>query len=176
MVPVHYTWDEIPYPSGPEIQQIDGHLFAYWYKGPQLEGYAIPLKPRPSADPTNSRTPYSFHKVDLAYLLTSSGSFSQPAIPTFSSYSKNTLSSSAENQPSKNRSKDWRQEEKGMTEDKMVGWHYWLSGPVGASSGRRRRSGKPGVLQSMGSQRGGHEWVTEQQQQAGKWICRSPSW
>ena len=49
MVPVHYTWDEIPYPSGPEIQQIDGHLFAYWYKGPQLEGYAIPLKPRPSA-------------------------------------------------------------------------------------------------------------------------------
>ena len=22
--------------------------------------------------------------------------------------------------------KDWRQEEKGMTEDKMVGWHYWL--------------------------------------------------
>ena len=24
--------------------------------------------------------------------------------------------------------KDWRQEEKGMTEDKMVGWHHWLSG------------------------------------------------
>ena len=24
--------------------------------------------------------------------------------------------------------KDWRQEEKGMTEDEMVGWHYWLSG------------------------------------------------
>ena len=24
--------------------------------------------------------------------------------------------------------KDWRQEEKGMTEDKMVGWHYWLDG------------------------------------------------
>ena len=22
--------------------------------------------------------------------------------------------------------KDWRQEEKGMTEDEMVGWHYWL--------------------------------------------------
>ena len=22
--------------------------------------------------------------------------------------------------------KDWRQEEKGMTEDKMVGWHHWL--------------------------------------------------
>ena len=24
--------------------------------------------------------------------------------------------------------KDWRQEEKGTTEDKMVGWHHWLSG------------------------------------------------
>ena len=24
--------------------------------------------------------------------------------------------------------KDWRQEEKGMTEDKMDGWHYWLNG------------------------------------------------
>ena len=23
--------------------------------------------------------------------------------------------------------KDWRQEEKGMTEDEMVGWHYWLN-------------------------------------------------
>ena len=23
---------------------------------------------------------------------------------------------------------DWRQEEKGMTEDEMVGWHHWLSG------------------------------------------------
>ena len=24
--------------------------------------------------------------------------------------------------------KDWRQEEKGMTEDEMVGWNHWLSG------------------------------------------------
>ena len=24
--------------------------------------------------------------------------------------------------------KDWRQEEKGMTEDEMVGWHHWLEG------------------------------------------------
>ena len=24
--------------------------------------------------------------------------------------------------------KDWRREEKGITEDKMVGWHHWLSG------------------------------------------------
>ena len=24
--------------------------------------------------------------------------------------------------------KNWRQEEKGMTEDEVVGWHYWLDG------------------------------------------------
>ena len=24
--------------------------------------------------------------------------------------------------------KDWRQEEEGMTEDEMVGWHHWLYG------------------------------------------------
>ena len=24
--------------------------------------------------------------------------------------------------------KDWRQEEKGMTEDEMAGWHHWLNG------------------------------------------------
>ena len=24
--------------------------------------------------------------------------------------------------------RDWRQEEKGTTEDEMVGWHHWLNG------------------------------------------------
>ena len=24
--------------------------------------------------------------------------------------------------------KDWRQEEKGVTEDEMIGWHHWLNG------------------------------------------------
>ena len=37
--------------------------------------------------------------------------------------------------------KDWRQEEKGMTEDRMVGWHHWLDGheieqPLGDSEGQ----------------------------------------
>ena len=27
-----------------------------------------------------------------------------------------------------NAGKDWGQEEKGMTEDEMVGWHHWLNG------------------------------------------------
>ena len=58
--------------------------------------------------------------------------------------------------------KDWRQEEKGMTEDEMVGWHHWLDGhEVWVNSGSWWWTGKPGVLQSMGSQRVGHNWVTE---------------
>ena len=36
---------------------------------------------------------------------------------------------------------------------------------IWASSGRWWRTGKPDVLQSMGSQTGGHGWVSEQQQQ-----------
>ena len=24
--------------------------------------------------------------------------------------------------------KDWKQEEKGVTEDEMIGWHHWLNG------------------------------------------------
>ena len=36
---------------------------------------------------------------------------------------------------------------------------------VWASSGRWWRTGKPGMLQSMGLQRVGHNWVTEQQQE-----------
>ena len=51
---------------------------------------------------------------------------------------------------------DWQQEEKGTTEDKMVGWHHQLNGYeftwVWASSGHWLRTGRPGVLQSMGSQ------------------------
>ena len=39
--------------------------------------------------------------------------------------------------------KDWRLEEKGMTEDEMVGWHYWLDGHAfeqtpGAGDGQER--------------------------------------
>ena len=58
---------------------------------------------------------------------------------------------------------DWRREKKGMTEDDMVGWHHWLSGRwVWASSGSWWWTGKPGVLQSTGSQRVRHDLVTEQ--------------
>ena len=45
-----------------------------------------------------------------------------------------------------------------MTEDKNVGWHYRLNGheseqALGDSEGQ---TGKPRMLQSMGSQRAGH--------------------
>ena len=50
-------------------------------------------------------------------------------------------------------------------------WDVWMASPtrwtwVWASSGRWWRTGKPGVLQSMGLQRVGHDWATEQQQMA----------
>ena len=55
--------------------------------------------------------------------------------------------------------KDWGQEEKGMTEDQMAGWHHQLYGlefewTPGVGDGQ-------GGLRFLGSQRVGHNWVTE---------------
>ena len=58
--------------------------------------------------------------------------------------------------------KDWRQEEKGMTEDETVGWHHHLNGRwVWVDSGSWWWTGRPGVLWSTEFQRVGHDWVTE---------------
>ena len=66
----------------------------------------------------------------------------------------------------------------GGQDSRMASLTQWTC--VWASSRRWWRTGKPGVLQSMGSQRVRHEWVTEQQQQQmnssiiGRtccWIC-----
>ena len=57
--------------------------------------------------------------------------------------------------------KDWGQEEKRTTEDEMVGWHHWLNGRVWVNSGSWWWTGRPGVFRFMGSQRVGHDWVTE---------------
>ena len=54
--------------------------------------------------------------------------------------------------------KDWRWEEKGMTEDEMVGWHHQLDGH---EFGSWWQTGRPGVLRSMESQKVRHDWVTE---------------
>ena len=58
--------------------------------------------------------------------------------------------------------RDWGQEEKGMTEDEMAGWPSptrWMW--VWVNSGRWWWTGRPGVLQFMGSQRVRHDWATE---------------
>ena len=69
--------------------------------------------------------------------------------------------------------KDWRLEEKGMTEDEMVGWTIswsptqWISWSptqwicVWINSGYWWWTGRPGMLHFMGSQRVGHNWATE---------------
>ena len=59
--------------------------------------------------------------------------------------------------------KDWRQEEKGTTENEMVGWHHQLNGhefelALGDSEGECMQ---PFVLQSMKFQRVRHDWATE---------------
>ena len=62
-------------------------------------------------------------------------------------------------------------------EEDNRGWNDWMTLPtqwtwVWASSERWWRTGKPGVLQSIGLQRAGHNWVTEQQQIS---LWRAPS-
>ena len=61
--------------------------------------------------------------------------------------------------------KDWGQEAKGVTEDEMVGWHYRLYGHEFKQTGRKWRTGKSWVLQSMELQRVRHNLATEWQQQ-----------
>ena len=61
--------------------------------------------------------------------------------------------------------KDWGQEEKGMTEDEMASWGWMASLTqwtwVWVNSGSWWWTRRPGVLRFMGSQRVGHDWVTE---------------
>ena len=69
--------------------------------------------------------------------------------------------------------KDWRQEEKGMTEDEMVGWHHWLDGhefeqALGDGEGQGSL-----VCCNPRDHRVTQYWVTEQQQQSNisnQWV------
>ena len=61
--------------------------------------------------------------------------------------------------------KDRRQEEKGATEDEMIGWHHWLYGlefeqPPGVGDGQ----GGLACCSPWGSQRVRYEWATELKQ------------
>ena len=58
--------------------------------------------------------------------------------------------------------RDWGQEEKGMTEDEIAGWHHWLDGLwLWVNSRSWWWTGRPRVLWFMGSQRVRHDWATE---------------
>ena len=57
--------------------------------------------------------------------------------------------------------KAWSQEEKGKTEDEVVGWHHHRWTWVWVNSGSWWWTGRPGVLQSMGSQRVRHNRMME---------------
>ena len=57
----------------------------------------------------------------------------------------------------------WERLKSGEGNDRR--WNGWMASPTQwTSSGRWWRTGKPGVLQSMGSQTVGHDWAIEQQQ------------
>ena len=60
------------------------------------------------------------------------------------------------------------------------GWDGWMVSPtwwtwVWANSRRQWKTVKPGMLQSMGSQRVGQDWTTEQLQQLGTFCGSSPA-
>ena len=59
--------------------------------------------------------------------------------------------------------KDWRQEEKGMTEDEMVGWHHWLSGQEFEQA--------PGDSVGQGSLTCCSPWVTVSQTWLSNWTA-----
>ena len=57
---------------------------------------------------------------------------------------------------------DWGQEEKGMTEDEMAGWHHRLNGHESEwTPGDGHEQGGLACWRFMGSQRVGHDWATE---------------
>ena len=60
-----------------------------------------------------------------------------------------------------NAGQDWGRRRRGGQEDKMVACHHPQWTWVWASSRRWWRTGKPGMRQSMGSQRARHDWETE---------------
>ena len=61
--------------------------------------------------------------------------------------------------------KDWKQEEKGMPEDEIVGWHHWLNGHKSEqAAGDCEEQGSLACCSPWACSVG-HHWVTEQQQQ-----------
>jgi len=63
--------------------------------------------------------------------------------------------------------KDWRPQEKGTTEDEMVGWNHQLKMDTSLSKlpGDGEGQGSLACYSPWGCQRVRHNWVTEEQQQ-----------
>ena len=83
----------------------------------------------------------------------------------FWSWSSNTLATWCEEPPHWKRLQCWERLKAGG-EGGNRGWDGWMASPtrwtwVWASSGIWWWTGKPGMLQSMGSQRVRHDWATE---------------
>ena len=57
---------------------------------------------------------------------------------------------------------DWGLEEKGVTEDDMVGWHHRLNGEDFEQTSGGSVKCKPDMLESMGLQGIGHDWANDQ--------------
>ena len=81
------------------------------------------------------------------------------------SWSSNTLATWCEELPHLKRSWCWERLKAGGEVDNR-GWDGWMASPtqwtwVWVNSGSWWWTERPGVLQSMGSQRVGHDWVTE---------------
>ena len=56
---------------------------------------------------------------------------------------------------------DWRQEEKGVTENEVVGWHHWFNGlKFGQTLGDGEGHGSLACCCPLGLQRVRHDWMT----------------
>ena len=67
--------------------------------------------------------------------------------------------------------KDWKQEEKGMTEDKMFGWHHQLNGHGLIKLWEMEKDRKPGMLQSMELQ--SWAWLSDSTATNSNWLIKS---
>ena len=75
--------------------------------------------------------------------------------------------------------KDWKQKYKRATEGEMVGWYHQLNeheSEQTLKSEGQWRTGKPGVLCFMGSQRVRRDLATEQQRNNLNFASRLPTW
>uniref|UniRef100_A0A2K6F155 Serine/threonine-protein kinase SIK3 n=1 Tax=Propithecus coquereli TaxID=379532 RepID=A0A2K6F155_PROCO len=102
MVSMGYTREEIQDSLvGQRYNEVMATYLLLGYKSSELEGDTITLKPRPSADLTNSSAPSPSHKVQRSVSANpKQRRFSDqagPAIPTSNSYSKKTQNNNAEN-------------------------------------------------------------------------------